>query len=109
MNVVHTCFAIYHSSLSTAQYKYATRRKHLQCKISSARLQYETISGVLDLDDCGVCPVPGIRNVKSVVVNADAVKQLPPPPPPPPPLPPPQPQVEKDATSWTQFHLNSKI
>ncbi|KYN29065.1 hypothetical protein ALC57_01495, partial [Trachymyrmex cornetzi] len=75
--------------------------------ISSTRLQYETISGVLDLDDRGVCHVPGIRkNVRSVVVNADAIKQ-------PPPLPPPQQQplqeVEKDVTSWTQFHLNSKI
>ncbi|EGI57405.1 hypothetical protein G5I_14560 [Acromyrmex echinatior] len=79
-------------------------------RLSAARLQYETISGVLDLDDCGVCHVPGIRqgNVRSVVVNAAAVKQQPPPPPPPPP-PPQQQLVEKDATSWTQFHLNSKI
>ncbi|KYM92751.1 hypothetical protein ALC53_00688 [Atta colombica] len=48
------------------------------------------------------------EKVRNVVVNLDVIKQ-PPPPPPPPPLPPPQPQVEKDATSWTQFHLNLKI
>ncbi|EGI63693.1 hypothetical protein G5I_07930 [Acromyrmex echinatior] len=35
--------------------------------ISSVRLQYETISGVLDLGDRGVCHVPGIRKYYIVI------------------------------------------
>ncbi|KYN04557.1 hypothetical protein ALC62_04548 [Cyphomyrmex costatus] len=83
------------------QYKCAatTRGKHSQCKISNTRLQYETITGVLDLDDRGVCLVAGILKIDAVVKLKNAAKE--PPPPLPLPLPPPQqPQmlVEKDAT-----------
>ena len=45
------------------------------------------------------------RNVRNVVVNPDAIKQLPPPLPPPPLQQQLMEQVEEDATSWTQFHL----